>query len=221
MALTSDEFAARYPVLFHMAADNSWDSIRRHGLLSTSRLLDLFEVNGVERHRIESAHRPESVEIRHHKHGLATIRDQKPMSEKALVRCLQQMAPEEWYRLLNSMVFFWPTTERLKTMLDARAYRGKRHVVLTVDTIGLLRSAGDAIRLSPINSGNTAYVPRSRGADTFLPFDAYPFEERRRRSRDLVAEVTVLGGVAPISELTLRVAEWQNLAETRVIYRRQ
>ena len=93
MALTPDEFAARYPVLFHMAADNSWDSISRYGLLSTSRLLDLFEVDGAQRHSIESAHRPESVEIRHPEHGVATIRDQKPMSEKALLGCLNQMTP--------------------------------------------------------------------------------------------------------------------------------
>lgn len=35
------ELAERYPRLFHMAAAGSWPSIERHGLLSTSALLDI------------------------------------------------------------------------------------------------------------------------------------------------------------------------------------
>ena len=37
---------ALYPPLYHMAAEGSWPSIQRHGLLSTSALLDLYEVCG-------------------------------------------------------------------------------------------------------------------------------------------------------------------------------
>lgn len=37
------------PVLYHMAARGSWESIQRHGLLSTSALLDLFGVMGDRR----------------------------------------------------------------------------------------------------------------------------------------------------------------------------
>jgi len=62
-----------------MAEAGSWPSIRRHGLLSTSALLDLFEVTGVERVRLESQRRPETVKIEHPEHGEALIRDQKPL----------------------------------------------------------------------------------------------------------------------------------------------
>ena len=54
-----ERLASRYPVLFHMAESGSWESIRECGLLSTSALLDLFEVEGGERITIESTRRPE------------------------------------------------------------------------------------------------------------------------------------------------------------------
>ena len=62
--LTPELLADIYPRLYHMAEVNSWDSIQRHGLLSTSALLDFFGYSGPERERIESARRPVSV-VRH------------------------------------------------------------------------------------------------------------------------------------------------------------
>jgi hypothetical protein len=53
--LIPERLASRYPVLFHMAEDGSWESIRERGLLSTSALLDLFEVEAEERFASESA----------------------------------------------------------------------------------------------------------------------------------------------------------------------
>ena len=50
------------PPLWHMTDDRSWESIRKHGLL-TSGLLDLHGVDGAERALIESGRRPESVWI--------------------------------------------------------------------------------------------------------------------------------------------------------------
>ncbi len=63
------------------------------GLLSTSGLLDLFEVEGSKREQIESERRPESITITHPKHGTAVIRDQKPMREAAIASCLTDMTP--------------------------------------------------------------------------------------------------------------------------------
>lgn len=101
MAISQEQFLALYPRLYHMAQAGSWPSIMRRGLLSTSALLDLFEVNGIAREAIESQHRPSSVEITHATHGRAIIRDQKPMSEKALLKCLVGTTPRQWYELLN------------------------------------------------------------------------------------------------------------------------
>src|SRR5688572_22768302 len=144
-----------YPRLFHMAEAGSWPSIRKHGLLSTSALLDLFEISGRERTRVESQHRPESVTISHPKHGRAIIRDQKPMSGTALRRCLIGMMPQAWYELVNRRVYFWLVEERLNRLLMAKMYRNVEHVVLTIDTRSLVTAHEDEIRLSPINTGST------------------------------------------------------------------
>src|SRR2546425_1085258 len=106
-----------------MAEADSWPSIREKGLLSTTALLNLFGITGDLRCSIESAHRPESVTIRHPKHGAVVIRDQKPMHESALGKCLKGITPRQWYELLNRHVFFWVTPERVQTLLEARAYR--------------------------------------------------------------------------------------------------
>ena len=103
---TPEEIAAKYPVVFHMAEVGSWSSIRCHGLLSTSALLDLFEVEEPDRTKIESEWRPASVQISHPEHGLAIIRDQGPMDPDSLAPQLDRMTASEWYRLLNGKSFF-------------------------------------------------------------------------------------------------------------------
>src|ERR1700690_2977008 len=133
--ITTDELSARFPLLYHMAQLGSWPSMEEHGLLSTTALLDLFDVRGDERYRIESCHRPESIPIVHPKHGRAVIRDQKPMSDRSVRKALiGGLEPADWYRELNSRVFFWLSEERLNTLMNARAYRDQRHTVLVVDT---------------------------------------------------------------------------------------
>ena len=85
-----------------MAEFGSWPSIRQHGLLSTSALLDLYEVAGVERAGLEFRHRPECEEIYHDAHGSAVIRDQKPMTDADLRKCLRDgLTPADWYEILN------------------------------------------------------------------------------------------------------------------------
>ena len=51
MGITHEEFVRRYPRLYHMAQVGSWPSIERNGLLSTSALLDLFQIKGEARKR--------------------------------------------------------------------------------------------------------------------------------------------------------------------------
>jgi hypothetical protein len=71
--VTVDELIVNYPTLFHMAALGSWPSIRERGLLSTSALLDLYEVVGEQRIAIEARHRAETIVIEHPKLGLAGL----------------------------------------------------------------------------------------------------------------------------------------------------
>jgi len=208
--VSPEELAKQFPRLYHMAAQGSWPSIQRHGLLSTTALLDLFEIHGDRREQLEREHRPESVKISHAVHGTAEIRDQKPMGDIGLQRALRDgLSPAQWYQTLNGKVFFWPTIERLETMRNARAYRVKPQTIVVVDTIRLLRAHLPRVLLSPINSGATKPYPHERGLDTFLPPSEYPYRERKRaRGEDnAVAEIAVVGAVPEIKEFIISVEE--------------
>jgi hypothetical protein len=188
-----------YPVLYHMAEDGSWPSIREHGLLSTSALLDLFEVRGEKRREIESSHRREMTEILHPEHGSARIRDNKPMQERSLEKCLHGMSLPEWYENLNRRVFFWVSPERLEKLLGAKAYRDREHLLLEVDTASLVAAHRQSISLSPINSGATFPVgPAPRGPETFRRIPEHPDDKP-------VVEVAVDYAVPDAVEHVLRV----------------
>jgi len=211
----------RHPRLFHMAEEGTWASIQQHGLLSTSSLLDLFQVAGEQRRKIESLHRLDSVRISHSVYGEAVIRDQKPMSDALLERCLQDgLSPQDWYETLNKKVFFWLTEERLQRLLAAKPYRNKTHCVLTVDTARLVEKYRDMIVLAPINTGCARPNPQPRGKDTFLAIDDYPFEEwdRKRRGRDPVVELAVEEGVPDIVDLVLRVEHRKGRSIVEVVH---
>lgn len=178
--MTVDQLILHFPRVYHMANAGTWESIRHRGLLSTSALLDLFGISGEERHRIESCHRQESIPISRPQFGTVVIRDQAPMRESALEKCLDGISPREWYELLNRKAFFWANETRVRTLLAARLYRNDEHDVITVDTASLLAHHSGRVTLSPINSGNTLYNPPLRGRYTFRTIPDYPFEERRK-----------------------------------------
>jgi hypothetical protein len=207
LGIDAVDFVGHYPRLYHMAQDGAWDSIRRHGLLSTSALLDLFQINGDLRRQIESCHRPKSREIAHPEHGTAVIRDQQPMSDSGLLKCLCGMTPRDWYELLNRKVFFWVREERVRQLLDAMMYRNSAHTVITLETASMLRVHQGRTTLSPINSGSTLYNPRPRGADTFLPLHEYPFDVRRKKAglARAIAELAVDYSVPDVLNHVVRV----------------
>jgi hypothetical protein len=201
-----DELVSRYPRLFHMAADGSWPSVADRGLLSTSALLDLFEIGEPERTEIEACRRPETVSLRHDVHGTASIRDNKPLLETRLAGCLEGgMTPEQWYRLLNGRVFFWPTRKRVETLLSAAAYRASPQVVIEIDTAALIAAHRDSIEVSTINSGATRPFAWPRGPDTFRALDDFDYEARRHRGQSAIAELTVIYAVTNVTALAVTV----------------
>ena len=197
------------PVLYHMAEQGSWPSIRRHGLLSTSALLDLFGLDEASREAAEARRRPEKLVLALPGLGTAVLRDQKPMDDPSLRRCLQDgLTPEDWYRLLNGKVFFWLTRSRLDRLLNARPYRAETHIVLELDAAALVRAYAPDITLCAINSGATKPFPVARGRDTFLPIARYPYAAwRSRRARgERVVELAVTGGVPDIDRFVRGVS---------------
>lgn len=198
----------QYPRLWHMAHQDSWAAIRDYGLLSASAILDLYEIQGEKRRRLEAERRPESVLVE--KGGLpgAVLRDQKPLKEAPLAGCLQDnLTPADWYSLLNAHSFFWLHRDRVQALLRARAYRNLRQTVMTIDTASLVDAHGENILLSPINSGATIYNPAPRGKQTFQSIADFPFLERRRTRalKNTVVELLVRHSVPDIREHVLAV----------------
>jgi hypothetical protein len=192
----------KYPHAYHMAQLGSWPSISQLGLLSTSALLDLFEVSGEERLRIETRRRPESVTLNHAIHGTVVIRDQKPLSESRLARCLEGLSVQAWFRLLNERTFVWLEQKRLNVLRGAEAYRAERQTVITLDTKRLVEAYGSTILITHMNTGATRPFAHPRGSDTFRKIEDYPFDARKR-----VVELTISHGVPDIKRFTIRVQE--------------
>jgi len=197
--VTPKAFSELYPRLYHMAHEDAWEQIQRFGPLSTTSILNLWEVTGQQRNSIEREVRRNQVDLVHPRHGKVVIRDQKPMYEKKLRKALVDCTPQEWCQLLNRKVFFWPTKERLCTHMSARENRGKKHLVLTVDSYRLAMAYEQAITLCPLNSGNTIPFAQRRGKNSLMRMSEYPFAERLVRGPYYaVVELAVDTGVPDI-----------------------
>lgn len=201
-----EELIGDHPSLYHMAEDGSWPTIREHGLMSTSAILDFVELQGEERNQIESTRRPDSILLNGERNTAFAIRDQKPMADSSLVRCLEDgLSPSDWYRILNERTFFWLARQRLDKLLCAGTYAMSRHDVLVIDTRSLIQAHHGAITLSPMNSGNTRPYAHPRGLQTFLPIAQYPYADRKRRRLEVVVELAVDYSVPDIQEHVVRV----------------
>lgn len=206
--MTEDELLRRHPVIWHMAADGSWPSIRANGLLSVTKLLDLYGITGPARSAIESVRRPQSATLTGSGLPPAVVRDNKPMTDAGLVKCLQDgLTPKDWYELLNRKSFFWVDRERLDRLLAARAYVSQPQTVLKIDTKALLDLHRADVRLCRINSGQTMWIPAERGNSTFKTITDFPDGSGRigTKIRPAVVELVVDGGVPDVTDVVLGV----------------
>ena len=203
-----EELIAHCPYLYHMAERGSWPSIREKGLLSTTALLDLYSVGGAARRKIERSHRAECVELTRDGLPRAVIRDQIPMRDSDLRRCLpDHLNPSDWYHILNQKVFFWLTENRLHKLTGARAYRHQEHDIIVVDTRSLIEAHWSTIRLCPINSGCTRPFARWRDESIFSRIEEYPYRYWRgkRGPGKRVVELAVDYAVPDICDHVLHV----------------
>jgi hypothetical protein len=210
------------PTLYHMAEHGSWPSIRDLGLLSTTALLDLYEVKGQQRSRIENERRSTRVPLTHPKLPQVFIRDQIPMDDRGLLRCLPaDLTPGDWYRLLNRKVFFWLTKDRLLRLLNAGAYKADAHDVLEIDSRALVSAHKKEIWFSPMNSGCTKPMPHPRDRSTFLKIDDYPYSawRKKRKAGERVVELAVEYSVPNVKAFVTRVSEMKGGKILRTIYK--
>lgn len=201
-----------------MAHAGAWPNIERFGLLSTTALLDLFEIEGERREQLESSRRPKSEEISHPQYGKVLLRDQIPLNEKKLANALQDgLTPRDWYRILNRRAYFWGPESRLKVLREAREYNHQRQTIVVIDTRQLVARHRERITLCHMNSGATQPMAFPRGLGTFVPIDLYPLTERLRKygAQNAVAEVTVDYSVSDLREFVLEAYEIGGTEERR------
>lgn len=223
MAIEPQALIDQFPILYHMAAEGSWSSIERHGLLSTSALLDLYQISGHQRVLLEDCHRSSCTDVSHPTHGKATIRDQKPMSDKRLIKLLTGgLSPKDWYRILNGKVFFWLSEDRLDRLRNTKGYKEHRQTIIKTSTAELVAKHSSKILLSPINSGCTWPSPAERGIHTFSTFAAYPYSTRLRKAgrNNAVVELTVDYAVPDIKDLVLSVEEHGGGKPGQILFQR-
>ena len=202
----------RCSYLYHMSEKNSWSSIQRLGLLSTSALLDICGVTDSHRYPIESELRTDKTWIEHPEYGHICIRDQDPMRDRpsdgiVLADLLEPgTSVQEWFEFLNGKTFFWVSEYEFRKMLCARLYRNKPHWVLKVDTRALLNKYAEKASISDQNSGSL-YSKKLRGLKTFVPLLQSPLKNN-------ILELAIEHSVPDIEKYTISVVEcigsWQN-----------
>lgn len=211
-----EELLTDCPTLYHMAEDGSWPSIQERGLLSTTALLDLYGVTGEARMQIELQRRSASVALQRPGLPPAMIRDQLPMDDAGLRRCLPpHLTPADWYRLLNQKVFFWLTRDRLIRLLKAGTYRERPHTIIEVSTRKLVAAHRDRIWFCPMNSGSTKPYPHPRDEHTFerIPDYLYSYWRKRRQRGERVVELAIDYSVSDIADFVTRVIRMQGSQE--------
>jgi hypothetical protein len=167
--MDSAEFAKEFPRLFHVALTRNQRLIARHGLRSTAVLLNLADPAQASRRRsLESARRATIAELPLVDGTKAYLRDHLPISDQKLRKVLEPGTTlEDWYRLLNSRLFFWLS---LNAALEfAAAYPDHDQVLFAFDTPRLLAAHGDRAALTTVSTTSTkGAAPRGKAA--FVPF---------------------------------------------------
>lgn len=204
--MTPEELAERHPKLYHVTEPGAWLSIQRYGLLSTSHLLELFEMDN----KITTQRRKEAILIEHPLYGRVVLNDQVPLLQNALEKCLDDnLKPEDWIKTLNARVFFWASEKNLDNHLSARLNKTRPREVLVLDTLSLAKAHAERIEICPINSGVTFRKAARRGIHTFTPMLRHPYHEwsKLRGGKDKIQEVTVLDCVKDIEKHVLEVIQ--------------
>lgn len=211
-----EKLIQRYPYLYHMAEVGMWPSIQRRGLLSTSASLDVLGIAGAQRIALESVFRPEMSHLRPGAPDNIVLRDQRPMPPSRLLQALPDgVTTEQWYRLINSKVFFWVSSERLGRLL--RSYGTSQHDVLRIDTASLLGAHHARTWLCHMNSGNTLPIPHYRDESIFKRVPDYPVNGAGNPVKEVV-ELVVDYAIPDIAHHVVDVTRVQGDQDLGVIW---
>ncbi len=164
------KYIEKRPFLYHLTCEeNAVNIIEKGKLLSTNALIELSgnkEDNKVKRER-RLKHYPLLIE------GTQLyLRDQRPISEKALGKCLTDgWNVGDFLYHLNDRVFMWPSLERLWKHFNR--YEAEKPVIFRFLAKDIIE-ANPHVKFSRLNSGATRANSHlggkapARGANTFL-----------------------------------------------------
>ncbi len=217
--MTPEELATLHPRLYHITI-NSWEDVKQHGLLSTTALLDLYQVPDDEKQRLRTMIRPLGITLQHNSLPTITLNDNTPLKASILSKKLEDsLTIADWMEILNERVFFWPDEELMENHLQAflRALKedklgeGKREIdVLVIDTLSLAKAYADKIQFCAINSGTAIRNAATRGLSTFTPMLDHDYKTWRglRGKKDTIKEVTVLNSICNIEQYVIEVRKY-------------
>lgn len=186
--MNQDKFISLRPYLYHLTDQRNIENIvRTKTLFSTKKIVESSNINN----------KTDFLRTRRPMHETVCmgnfdciIRDQRPISQLALSKCLTGgWRPSDFIEHLNKRVFFWCTTERLSRHFTR--YKHENPCIIRCDTADILQLNRN-IEYCRLNSGATrpnsflGGIAPLRGYETFLSYDLYQL------SPTSVVEVTVL-----------------------------
>lgn len=180
------KFIISRPYLYHLTSSQNADNISStKNLFSANTLIDMTNDESLQ--GVKRARRAEHQTIVIGENTFF-LRDQRPISEKALAKCLtNNWSVGDFLFHLNDRVFMWPTLDRLWKHFTR--YEQERPIIFRFSTSDIIE-ANPHVKFCRLNSGATrpsSYlggIAPLRGAESFVVADQFD-----RQVRD-VAEVT-------------------------------
>jgi len=180
------KFITERPFLYHLTSkENVAQIVEAKKLYSTNELIKMSKDKSFL--PVQRQKRPQHVKLIIN--GIAYyLRDQRPISEKALSKCLtDNWNVGDFLYHLNDRVFMWPTIERLERHF--KRYKQEKPVILRFSTREVIE-ANPHVKFCRLNSGATrpnshlGGIAPLRGPNTFVTADQFLLPIRD------VAEVT-------------------------------
>ncbi len=212
--LDVDRFCKARPVLYHLAAEEAWPGVQRHGVLSSNAIYRTCGVDDPLRRQIETDRLGASYRLESQEHGVFTLRDRTTLSHRGLEKALSgSCSPDQWINLLNRRVYFFAQKTSLENLRKAPYNRDLSHIVLEVDTRKLFELHTGSIEVAEINTGYTKRSPAKRSPASFQSVQNY----MRTAARKIV-EVTVLDAVPELLPLLRRAVRRKPCGAEELLY---
>jgi hypothetical protein len=181
-----EKFIEKRPYLYHLTSSSNANLIIAEKRIYSAN--ELIRMSKDEQHLPIQRKKRTNHYLLYINGNAYSLRDQKPISEKALAKCLTDgWEVSDFLYHLNNRVFMWPTLDRLRRHFNR--YKEEKPVIFRFPTEKLL-AINSHVLFCRLNSGATranSYLggkAPARGRQSFLPADQFQHAVRE------VAEVT-------------------------------